>query len=139
MDKVGFLKKTPLFAGCSDKSIASIADVARTRNFKNGDVIIREGSESTMGFYVVLEGTVKATRGEHHLADYSPGDYFGEIALLLDDTPRTATVSATSDVAVMAVTRWDFKALLKTNPEIAVGVMSVLAQRLAATDRVLSD
>jgi CRP-like cAMP-binding protein len=35
------------------------------------------------------------------------------------------------------VSRWDFKALLKTNPEIAVDVLEVLAQRLAATDRAL--
>ncbi len=139
MDKVEFLRKTPLFADTSDKSIASIADVARTRQFKDGDVIIREDSQSTMGFYVILEGTAKAVRGEHHLADYQPGDYFGEIALLLDDTPRTATVSATSDMSVLTVTRWDFKALLKTNPEIAVGVMGVLANRLAATDQILAE
>jgi CRP-like cAMP-binding protein len=139
MDKVEFLRNTPLFAKCSDRTVSSIADVARTRQFKDGDKIIREDSQSTMGFYILIDGGAKATRGEHHLADYTPGDYFGEIALLLDNTPRTATVSATSDATVLAVTRWDFKALLKTNPEIAVDVMGVLAQRLAATDHALSD
>jgi CRP-like cAMP-binding protein len=139
MEKVEFLRNTPLFASTPEKSIASIADLARTRRFKDGEVIISEDSQSTMGFYVILEGTAKAVRGEHHLADFAPGDYFGEIALLLDDTPRTATVAATSDIAVLVVSRWDFKALLKTNPEIAVGVMGVLAKRLASTDRVLHD
>jgi CRP-like cAMP-binding protein len=138
MDKVDFLRKTPLFASCSDKTIASIADVAKTRQFKAGDKIIREDSQSTMGFYILLEGEAEATRADHHLADYTPGDYFGEIALLIDDMPRTATVSAKSDAKVLAVTRWDFKALLTTNPEIAVEVMGVLAQRLAATDRELT-
>ena len=139
MDKVEFLSKIPLFAGSPATSIASIADVARTRRFKAGEVVIREDSKSAMGFYIILEGTAKAVRGEHHLGDFGPGDYFGEIALLLDDTPRTATVVATSDVAVLAVTRWDFKALVKTNPEIAVGVMEVLAKRLATTDQFLAD
>lgn len=139
MDKVEFLRKTPLFASCSEKTVASIADVAKTRQFKSGEKIIREASQSTMGFYILLEGGAEATRGDRHLADYAPGDYFGEIALLLDDTPRTATVSATSDARVLAVTRWDFKALLSTNPEIAVDVMGVLAQRLAATDRALTE
>lgn len=139
MDKVEFLRNTPLFASCSEKTVASIADVARSRKFSEGDRIIREDSQSTMGFYILLEGAAKATRGDHHLADYGPGDYFGEIALLLDDTPRTASVTATSDATVLAVTRWDFKALLKTNPEVAVDVMGVLAQRLAATDQALSD
>jgi CRP-like cAMP-binding protein len=92
-----------------------------------------------MGFYIILDGEAKVTRGEHHLGDYGPGDYFGEIALLLDDSPRTATVTAVTDMTLLALTRWDFKALLKTNPEIGVEVMGVLAQRLAATDKVLGD
>lgn len=139
MDKIDFLRNTPLFASCSNKNIEYIADLTRTRRFKAGDTIIVEDSESTIGFYILLEGSAKATRGDHELAEYSSGDYFGEIALLLDDTPRTATVSATTDATVLALTRWDFRALLKTHPEIAVGVMAVLAQRLAATDRALSD
>ncbi|MEA2000956.1 MAG: cyclic nucleotide-binding domain-containing protein [Actinomycetota bacterium] len=139
MDKIEFLRNTPLFASCSDKNIESIADLTRVRQFEAGDKIIREDSESTVGFYILLEGTARVSRGDHDLAEYSPGDYFGEIALLLDDTPRTATVSAISDVRVLALTRWDFRALLKTNPEIAVGVMAVLAQRLAATDRALTE
>ena len=113
-----------------------IASQTRTRKFSAGDEIIKEGSQSTMGFYIILEGKAVATRGGQHLADYGPGDYFGEIALLLDDTPRTATVSAATDVSVLALTRWDFKAILKMNPEVAVDVMGVLAQRLAATDSV---
>ena len=139
MDKVEFLGKIPLFASCSEKNVRSIADQTRTRKFAAGDEIIVEGSQKTMGFYIVLEGEAKVTRGEHHLGDYGPGDYFGEIALLLDDSPRTATVTAVTDITVLALARWDFKALLKTNPEIGVEVMGVLAQRLAATDKVLSD
>jgi CRP-like cAMP-binding protein len=137
MNKAEFLRKTPLFSSCSDKTIASIAELARTREFSDGEEIIQEDSQNTIGFYVLLEGSVKATRGDHRLADFGPGDYFGEIALLLDNTPRTATVTGTSDGTVLAVSRWDFKALLKTNPEIAVEVVEVLAQRLAATDRAL--
>ncbi len=139
MDKVEFLRKTPLFAGCSKRNIKAIASMTRTLDFKAGDEVIEEGSQSTVGFYMLLEGTMKATRGDRHLADYHAGDYFGEIALLLDDMTRTATVSATSDATVLAISRWDFKALLQLNPEIAVEVMGVLAQRLADTDRVLGN
>ena len=139
MDKVEFLSKIPLFESCSEKSIRSIADQTRTRKFSAGDEIITEGSQKTMGFYIVLEGEAKVSRGEHQLGAYGPGDYFGEIALLLDDTPRTATVTAVTDMTLLALARWDFKALLKTTPQIGVEVMGVLAQRLAATDKVLSD
>jgi CRP-like cAMP-binding protein len=137
MDKVEFLSKIPLFESCSQKNVESIADQTRTRKFAAGDEIIAEGSQKTMGFYILLEGEARVSRGEHHLGDYGPGDYFGEIALLLDDSPRTATVTALTDVTVLALARWDFKALLKTRPEIGVEVMGVLAQRLAATDEVL--
>lgn len=137
MDKVEFLSKIPLFASCSQKNVESIADQTRTRKFSAGDEIIAEGSQKTMGFYIILAGEARVSRGEHHLGDYGPGDYFGEIALLLDDSPRTATVTAATDVTVLALARWDFKALLKTHPEIGVEVMGVLAQRLAATDEVL--
>lgn len=139
MDKVEFLSKIPLFESCSEKNIKSIADQTRTRKFSAGDEIIAEGSQKTMGFYIILDGEAEVSRGEHHLGDYGPGDYFGEIALLLDDLPRTATVTAVTDMTLLALARWDFKALLKTNPEIGVEVMGVLAQRLAATDKVLSE
>ncbi|GBE24760.1 cyclic nucleotide-gated potassium channel [bacterium BMS3Bbin02] len=139
MNTVEFLRSTPLFASCSDKSLTSLASLARTREFAAGDQIIREDTGSTMGFYLLLEGSAVVTRGDTLLAEYAPGDYFGEIALLLDDTARTATVSAKTDVKVIVITRWDFRALVKTNPEIAVELMTVLAQRLADTDRVISE
>jgi len=78
----------------------------------------------------VLEGTAEVTKAGHHLADFAPGDYFGEMALLLDDQPRTASVVATSDIKVLVLTRWDFRALLKTHPDIGVKVMEELANRL---------
>ncbi|NNC41519.1 MAG: Crp/Fnr family transcriptional regulator [Acidimicrobiia bacterium] len=139
MDKAEFLHKTPLFSSCSSKTVESVAAVARVRTFNAGDVIIKKDSQSTVGFYVLLEGAVAVTDGERHLADLGAGEYFGEVALLLDDSPRTATVTATADAKVVAVTRWDFKALLKTNPEIAVEVMEALAQRLARTNEADTD
>ncbi|MCH7846075.1 MAG: Crp/Fnr family transcriptional regulator, partial [Acidobacteria bacterium] len=64
------------------------------------------------------------------------GDYFGEIALLSDDTTRTATVTATSDAEVLGLTKWDFRALVNSEPDIAVQVMGELARRLAETEAV---
>ena len=63
-------------------------------------------------------------------------DYFGEIALLSDDTARTATVTATSDAEVLGLTKWDFRALVSSEPDIAVQVMGELARRLAETEAV---
>jgi CRP-like cAMP-binding protein len=58
------------------------------------------------------------------------GDFFGEIALVTK-MPRTATVTATSDVDVLVITERDFDALLKKTPEIGRSIAEALAERVA--------
>jgi CRP-like cAMP-binding protein len=67
------------------------------------------------------------------VATYGPGDYFGEIALLTDEPTRTATVTATSDAEVLGLTKWDFRALVNAEPDVALEVMAELARRLEET------
>ncbi len=97
MDQAGFLKQTPLFSGFSDKDIASVLGTAKEREFAAGDSIIADGQEGGRGFYLVLSGAAEARKGETLLAEFGPGDYFGEMALLLEDTPSTPDAVATSD------------------------------------------
>lgn len=139
MDKAAFLKRTPLFSGFTDKELASVLGTAKERSFDEGEAIITEGHEGARGFYLVLTGTAEVRKGDTHLADFGPGDYFGEMALLLDDTPRTADVVATSATTCLAITQWDLKALLKSHPEIGIKMMNELAKRLRDTDAALSD
>lgn len=139
MDRAEFLKKTPLFSGLSDKEIESVLGTAKDRAFTAGDSIIREGHEGGRGFYLLLSGAAEARTGETVLAGYGPGDYFGEMALLLEDTPRTADVVATADTTCLAITQWDLRALLKGHPELGVKMMAELARRLRDTDAKLSD
>lgn len=139
MDSAGFLKKIPLFAGLSDKEIASILGTAKEREFAVGERIIHEGHEGGRGFYLVMAGTARVSKGDTTLAEFGPGDYFGEMALLLDDTPRTADVTATAPMRALVITQWDFRALLKNHPGIAVTLMAELAKRLRDTDAALSD
>jgi CRP-like cAMP-binding protein len=139
MDKADFLKRTPLFSSFSDKEIASVLGTSKERSFAEGDAIITEGHEGGRGFYLLLSGTAEVRKGEIHLADYTPGDYFGEMALLLDDTPRTADVIATSEMTCLVITQWDIKALIKNHPEIGIKMMNELAKRLRDTDAALSD
>lgn len=139
MDKAEFLKRTPLFSGFSDKEIASVLGTAKERTFAEGDSIITEGHEGGRGFYLLLSGSAAARKGDTHLADFGPGDYFGEMALLLEDTPRTADVVATGATTCLAITQWDLKALLKSHPDIGLKMMNELAKRLRDTDAALSD
>lgn len=133
MDKVEMLKVSPLFSGLNKKQLNAIADTARDLTFADGDTIIEEGDHRSIGFYVLGSGTAEVTKDDTVVASYGPGDYFGEIALLSDDTARTASVTATSDTEVLGLTKWDFRALLNSKPDIAVEVMAELARRLSET------
>ena len=139
MDKTGMLKNTALFSGFGDKELSRLLDTAKERSFATGDVIIKEDYPGGRGFYVLLEGAAEVRKGSHLLATYAPGDYFGEMALLLDDTPRTAQVTATEPSTYLAITQWDLKALIGSHPEMGVAMMAVLAKRLRDTDQALAD
>lgn len=139
MDRAGLLKKTALFGSLSDRELASVLGTARERSFAAGAKIIREGHPGGRGFYLILSGTAEVRKGDTKLAEFGPGDYFGEMALLLEDTPRTADVLATTDVVCLVMTQWDFKAVVTSHPDISAKIMTELAKRLANTDRAFSD
>jgi CRP-like cAMP-binding protein len=75
-----------------------------------GDVIVREGEVGDR-FYVVERGGVAVAVGGQPLAMLGEGDFFGEVALV-QEVPRTATVTATGDVELLTLTRADFRAFL---------------------------
>jgi CRP-like cAMP-binding protein/Zn-dependent protease len=87
----------------------------REESFEAGEVIIQQG-EAGDNFYILREGRVEVSRKEpggdsHTVAELGPGDYFGELALLLSK-PRTATVRALSAVRVWSLGARDFDDLL---------------------------
>ena len=138
MDTHDQLKRSPLFAGFSNREIESVTETAKERSFAAGEKIIEEG-EIGRGFYLLLAGSAQVRKGDTVLADFQPGDYFGEMALLLEDTPRTADVVATTDSRCLAITQWDLRALMKVHPDISHKIMAELAKRLRNTDSALSD
>jgi CRP-like cAMP-binding protein len=138
VDTAEFLRQTGLFSDLTEKEISSVLSTAREREFSDGDVIIREGPGGA-GFYLMLDGSVEVRKGDLVLATFGPGDYFGEMALLLEDTPRTADVVATSATRCLVITPWDLKALITAHPGIGVKMMGELAKRLRDTDQALSE
>jgi CRP-like cAMP-binding protein len=138
METHDLLKRSALFAGFSNREIESVTETAKERSFAAGEKIIEEG-EIGRGFYLLLEGTAQVRKGDTVLANFGPGEYFGEMALLLEDTPRTADVVATSSARCLAITQWDLRALMKVHPDISHKIMAELAKRLRNTDAALSD
>ena len=127
--KMDLLKRVPLFSGCSKKELGSLALSADEIDLREGYVLTREGRPARE-FFVLVEGTVRVTRNGRKLADLGGGDWFGEIALLTD-SPRTATVTATSPVHVLVITSRSFRQVVQTMPSIAVKVLASVGERLA--------
>ena len=127
--KMELLKSAPLFAGCSKSELRALASSADELDLREGTVLTREG-RAGREFFVLISGTAKVTKNGRKVADLGEGDWFGEIALLTD-TPRTATVTATSPVDVLVITDRSFRRTVETMPSIALKILSSVGDRLA--------
>lgn len=133
MGREELLQNVPIFAELSKRDLGRVAKIMVPRQAKAGEVIIKENDQAA-GFFIISEGEVEVVRGAEspspqHLATLGPGDFFGEMALF-EGFPRSATVRATKDTELLAMTRWDFTAEMKNHPEIAVTMLPVLVRRL---------
>ena len=127
--KVELIKKVPLVAHLSKRQLEQIAQIADEIDLREGKEMTRQGSRGRE-FFVLLEGDADVTKDGRRINRMGAGDFFGEIALV-SDTPRTATVTATSPVRALVITDRSFKRLMSDTPEIQAKVLSALADRLA--------
>src|SRR5436309_8619885 len=130
--KVELLRRVPLFSGCSKKELEQVARLADELDFKSGKTLIKEGAPGRE-FFVLVDGTAEVRRKGRKIDTAGPGDFFGEMALLTDH-PRNATVTTTSAVDALIVTARNFRALVESNPLIALKVMRAVAERLPASE-----
>ena len=127
--KVELIKKVQLFSKLKKKELAEVAHIADELDLPMGKVMAEEGDRGRE-FFVLLEGEADVTKGDTSINTMREGDFFGEIALVTR-MPRTASVTATTDVRVLVITERDFGALLKHSPEVGRGVAEALAERVA--------
>ncbi len=125
---VDTLRKVPLFAGLDDKELEDIAGSMRERRFKAGDTVTQEGAGG-VGFFVVEEGEADVTVGGESKGSVGPGQYFGEIALI-NESPRTATLTARTDMLCYGMTPWDFRPLVESNSTIAWKLLTAMAEKM---------
>jgi CRP/FNR family transcriptional regulator, cyclic AMP receptor protein len=127
--KVELIRHAPLFANCSKRELEEIAHLADEIDLNEGKEMTRQGSPGRE-FFVLLEGEADVTKDGRAINQLSAGDFFGEIALV-SDSPRTATVTATTPVRALVITDRSFRRLLKDQPAIQNKVLAALAARLA--------
>ena len=131
--KVEALKRAPLFDGLSKKELADLARVSEDLEVPAGEVLCREG-DTGQEFFVIVDGEIDITSKGKPVAARGGGDFVGEIALL-EDTKRTATVTAKTPLRVFVLTRQDFRRLVDANPAVERKVMQALARRVVELSR----
>jgi CRP-like cAMP-binding protein len=141
-ETISLLARVPTFEALGPEELARVAEVAVPRGYEPGQVVFREGDQSDT-CYVVRSGHARAIR-EHAdgraitLANFGPGDIFGELAMFEDEN-RSATVETLDAVEAVAILGADMRRLMREHAGIAVGVVVSLGRRLrAANARIAS-
>ena len=121
------LQRVPIFHGLEARELERIAGSMKQRTFRAGDTVTAEG-QGGVGFFVIESGEARVTIGGKDRRTLGPGDYFGEVALLTD-SPRTATITAETDLRCYGMTSWDFKPLVETHSSIAWKLLQTMAKK----------
>jgi CRP-like cAMP-binding protein len=121
------LKRIPLFSDASDDELKKVAVFAEPKEYDEGRVLVQEGGFST-ALMAIEEGTAEVTRDGEHIADLGPGDVFGE-AGMLDDSMRSATVTATSRIKLISLGHFEVKRLKKSAPEVYARIEQLVEER----------
>jgi len=117
----------PLFAQITEGAAAIVAAGGVT-DVPAGQVLAQAGDPG-VGMFVVLDGSVMVERGDLHIEIDREG-FFGELSLLVPDSPRIARVRAQTDARILAVPRQTFDFLLETEPTFTRVLLRELAARL---------
>jgi CRP/FNR family cyclic AMP-dependent transcriptional regulator len=125
----GRLKAVPFFSGMSKSELATVAQQTDEVDVPAGKVLTREGDFGEE-FFLIDAGTAQVTRGGESIAELGPGDFFGEMALLGEDR-RNATVTATTPMSLIVMTRPSFRALDRADPAVHATVAKAIAERHA--------
>lgn len=134
MAETGSIEKVrgiPMFAELDDDGLARVAELFSEVEAPAGQVIVEHGHAGS-GMFLLEEGTVSVELPAGTI-ELGPGEFFGELAILADDVPRTARVRAISPIRCLVIGRPDFRRVLEEEPRIAVAMLPVLARRLADT------
>jgi CRP/FNR family transcriptional regulator, cyclic AMP receptor protein len=132
IERVVLLKQVSLFERTPDRVLAGLARTLVEEEFTAGTDLIVEGAVEDW-LFVLIDGSVRVSRSDR-VVDLEAGQVVGELAVL-EPEPRTATVTALTDVHAFRLRKVDFDEALRTRPEIAAGVIAELVRRLREARR----
>ncbi|WP_291720864.1 cyclic nucleotide-binding domain-containing protein [Bernardetia sp.] len=138
INKVESLKQSPLFTSLPQEALEKIAAKAKMRQFFPDETVVWQGKASD-SLYLIINGIVAvkkiiASGKEQIFAYLMAGNTFGEVGIL-ENQPRSATVSALSDVDVLVIQRDDFIQMMHDYPQIGIGLCKMLGKYLVESNR----
>lgn len=137
IERVLILRQVPLFAELSPADLERVAQIAEERGYADRETIAREG-ELGDELHVVTDGVIRVVAdlggNEREIARRSAGDVVGEMSLITRD-PRIASLVADGVVRTIRIGHAEFESMVRERPDLALGVMRVLALRLAESSR----
>ena len=126
------LRNVSLFSGLEERELASLAEEFNERRFNEGQQIALEGEGGLM-FFIVADGEASVEVHGQEVGKLGPGDAFGEIALI-DRRPRTATVTAKTNLTTYGLPVFVFRPFVEARPLVAWKLLEAMADRLAAAE-----
>ena len=134
------LRSVPLFASLDDTAATELRNLLTTEDFPAKTQLFFKG-DSGNAMYLIGRGRVRISitdedRQEITLAELAQGDFFGEMSLI-DGRQRSADASVIQDASFAILSRPDFLAFVRSSPDIALGMLGALTDRLRRTDELL--
>jgi CRP/FNR family cyclic AMP-dependent transcriptional regulator len=130
---VDALARVPLFGELDRRDLEKVARLFKKRRFTQGETVVREGSGGA-AFFMIESGEATVSVGGNERTTLTPGDYFGEIALI-DEGARSATITASTDLDCYGLTYWDFCPLVQENGVIGWQLLQSMVKKLRAAER----
>lgn len=128
------LAHVELFSSLDKRELQTLAKSSQERTYSAGTTLFSQG-DSGSGLYILKSGKVSITQrsgaqgAEKEINTVGAGETLGEMALL-DDQPRSATVTAVEDVTALLLPVWEFRGVIKSHPDIALKLLATLSRRL---------
>jgi CRP/FNR family transcriptional regulator, cyclic AMP receptor protein len=131
--RIEHLRRVSLFSECTDEELRRIADISRVVEAPVGTVVTQMGTPGD-SFFFLIDGRVSVQTPVGPGEPMTPGDFFGEMSLL-DGEPRSATVTAITDLRMLVVDRTHFWRLLNETPDLVRRILVVLSGRIRRLER----
>jgi CRP/FNR family cyclic AMP-dependent transcriptional regulator len=136
------LRDFPLFENLDDEYLVDISKLCSTRNYIKGESIFLEGEEGD-ALYLVISGVIQIYQDNYSrdviFSIFREGDFFGEMALLQNERVRSASARTIEKSTLCILKKRDFIPLLKSKPEILIGILETSLDRLRDANKLITD